>query len=336
MVTHTINPVSGLVAGIDAGEEREVLTGDALQALVVLDEADSWGTEVWSYREVVGKFAPVRGTPCTVEEGAVRKITEAVSEFSKSKIVTRTYSYAGFPFLEFRLRIHWNEERKRLKLSIPTVFKTEHFLCEVPGGVIRRPTDGQEHVQGRWMILHGDIRGKDKAVGIVNSGQHGIDVQKGEIRLSILRSAAYCHERSFSRDDAPEWKYMDVGVHDVRLLITAGDYLTVRGALPGLADWLAAPPYVLAHLPLGDATPFRQNLGTFEPDTVRLIACKKSWDGDSLVLRLQESVGVETRAQVHLLNPSVVARLAFRPYEVKTLRFERDGSWREVAMIEET
>lgn len=336
LIKHTISPVSGLVTSIDAGEAREVLTGEALQALVVHDEADSWGSEVWSYRDVVGKFTPVSATSCTVEEGAVRKITEVVSEFSRSKIVTRIYSYAGFPFLEFRLRIHWNEERKRLKLSIPTVFRAEQFLCEVPGGVISRPTDGEEHVQGRWMILRGDIRGKDTAVGIVNSGQHGIDVQNGEIRISLLRSAAYCHERSFHRDDAQQWKYMDVGVHDVRLLLTAGDYLTVRNALPGLADWLAAPPYALAHLPLGDATPSLHDLGTFVPDTVRIIACKRSWDGNSLVLRLQESVGAETRAQVHLLTPSVVAGLVFKPFEVKTLRFERDGSWKEAAMIEET
>jgi alpha-mannosidase len=28
-------------------------------------------------------------------------------------------------------------------------------------------------------------------------------------------------------------------------------------------------------------------------------------------------------------------RLTFRPYEIKTIRFERDGTWNEVAMIEE-
>jgi alpha-mannosidase len=336
MVKHSLSPVSGLLTNLDAGGGRQVLEGEALQALLVQDEADSWGMEVWSYREIVGKFAPVRGTLCTVEEGAVRRITEVVSECSKSKIITRMISYAGFPFLEYRIRIHWNEERKRLKLSIPTVFRARDFLCEIPGGVIRRPTDGNEHVQGRWMILHGEIGGKETAVGVVNSGQHGLDVQNGEIRISVLRSALYCHERMFPRTDARQWKCMDLGVHDVRLLLMPGDYLSVHNSLPGLADWLDAPPFALAHFPIGDGTPSQQHLSTLVPDTIRLIACKRSWDGNSLIFRFLESVGVETHAEVHLLSPSVAAELVFKPYEIKTLRFERDGSWKEVELIEET
>jgi hypothetical protein len=72
-----------------------------------------------------------------------------------------------------------------------------------------------------------------------------------------------------------------------------------------------------------------------DPGNIRLIACKRSWDANALVMRFQEAVGEETEGIVRLLSPSVSARLKFRPYEIKTIRFERDGSWREVAMIEE-
>jgi alpha-mannosidase len=185
------------------------------------------------------------------------------------------------------------------------------------------------------MMLHGEIAGKETALGLINSGQYGFDLKDGEIRLSVLRSPPYCHQWEFPLRETPQRKYMDQGVHDVRLLITTGDYVTVRDTIAGLADWLTAPPFALAHFPIGDMTPGRQELITFEPSSIRLIACKRSWDGDGLILRCQETVGVETRTRVHLHNPSADAELVFNAFEIKTLRFERNGSWREVAMIEE-
>ncbi|HEX7574713.1 MAG TPA: hypothetical protein VF514_16620 [Bacteroidota bacterium] len=52
-------------------------------------------------------------------------------------------------------------------------------------------------------------------------------------------------------------------------------------------------------------------------------------------MRFQEAVGEVTEGTVLLRHPSVSVRLAFRPYQIKTIRFERDGSWNEVPMIEE-
>jgi alpha-mannosidase len=334
-VQHSISPATGILTGLDAGGGREVLAGEAPHALVIEDPGDSWGTEEWSYRNVAGHFAPVKGTLCTVEDGPIRTITESVSEYSKSRIVLRTISYSGSPFVEFRLRIHWNEEHRRLKLSVPTVLRAASVLCEVPGGAILRPADGQEHVHGRWLILDGTVDGRQTAVAIINSGQNGFDVLNGEIRMSVLRSAAYCHVRSVPRSNPPQWQFMDQGVHDVRLLMLAGDPEVVRKRVVGLADWLSAPPFVLAHFPAGEGKPAVQEFLSVDAPNVRLVACKRSFDGAALVLRLQEGLGRPTRARVQLNVVGSAADLSFLPFEIKTLRCERDGVWREVAMIEE-
>ena len=326
---------SGLITNLDAGNGREVLAGETMKGLLVEDLADSWGMEEWSYRNILGTFTPVPGSLATLEQGPVRKVTESVFECSRSRIVCRTLAYADFHFLEFRLRVHWNEERKRLKLSIPTVFRLSGALCEVPGGAIVRPGNGEEHVQGRWMILKGSIEGRETALGIVNSGQYGFDLKNGEVRLSVLRSALYCHERSFDLGTPRHRKHMDQGVHDIRVVLIAGDVAAVGNAVAGLADWLSAPPYALAHFPIGDETPSQREIMSMEPGNIRLIACKRSWDAHSLVMRFQESAGEETAGIVRLLHPAVTVRLTFRAYEIKTIRFERDGSWNEVTMIEE-
>jgi alpha-mannosidase len=275
----------------------------------------------------------------------------------------KTIAYPAWPVLEFRVRIVWNEERRRLKLSIPTVFKPPSVLAEIPGGAIARPADGQEHVHGRWLLVEGKLDGKDAALGVVNSGQNGLDFVDGEIRLSVLRSAAYCHERGFRIGRSPARKLADFGVHEVRLLVTVGEPERVRRMLPGLADWLSAPPFAIAHLPIG-ATKSPFEILSIEPHNIRLAAFKRSWDGKALVVRLYEAAGIETQGKVSI-NSRVdkeprFARdgpkdrigkpllsvgqtdafrctipIKFQPFEIKTVRLERSGRWREVALIEE-
>ncbi|MDP2916042.1 MAG: glycoside hydrolase family 38 C-terminal domain-containing protein [Candidatus Aminicenantes bacterium] len=361
-----IDPHTGLVTSLTAGGSN-YLAGTLMQPLVIDDNADSWGTERGNYRNIKGVFKQ-HGTPRRIEDGPIRSITESVFVHKKSRIVMETISTAagapGFargstsavlargykprasgepkarpltsawPALEFRLRIVWNEERRRLKLSIPTVFKPPSVLAEIPGGAIARPADGQEHVHGRWLLVEGKLDGKDAALGVVSSGQNGFDFADGEIRLSVLRSAAYCHERGFKIGRAPARKLADLGVHDVRLLVTAGEPERIRRMLPGLADWLSAPPFAIVHLPIG-ATKSPLEILSVEPQNIRLTACKRSWDGKALVVRLHEAAGIETQGRLSI-QPSEKISLKFKPFEIKTVRLERSGRWREADLIEES
>jgi alpha-mannosidase len=334
MLDHGLSP-SGLVNRLDAGGGREVLCGEVMQGLLVEDLADSWGMEEWRYRNVLGTFTPVQGSFVTLEHGRVRRVTEAEYVCGNSRLLCRIIAYATFPFLEFRFTVYWNDERKRLKLSIPTVFRSSGAFCEVPGGAITRPGDGEEHVQGRWMVLNGEVAGRPTALGIVNSGQHGFDLKDGEVRLSVLRSPLYCHERSFPLTAPDHKKTMDQGAHEFRVLLIAGDTAEVLRSVSGLADWLVAPPFALAHYPIGEQTPARREVLALEAPGVRLSALKRSWDGAALILRLHETIGKQTEGTVRLARPPATIPLTFRPFEIKTLRVERDGAWAEVPMIEE-
>ncbi len=335
LVHHSLDTASGSLTSLKAASGTEILAGNGLVPLVVEDAADSWGMEEWSYRNVVGQFSCVPGSFKVVEEGAVRKIAEATFEFGKSTLSFRTIAYAASPFLELRLRIQWNEWRKRLKLSIPTVLVESHVLCEIPGGAINRPADGQEHVQGRWMIIHGDRAEPQPALAVVNNGQYGFDVKGGEIRISLLRSPLYCHERTFPLEQAPRQTVMDQGVHEMRLLLMAGDLADLRRTVTGLAEWLSAPPFVLPHFPIGGQTHASEELLSIVPRSVRLTACKQSWDGRALILRLQETAGEKVAAKIHISRPEGSMEMDFNPFEIKTIRVEKVGDWKEVEMIEE-
>ena len=244
----------------------------------------------------------------------------------------RTLSYSQWPVLEYRLRILWNHKHRRLKLSIPTNFKKSSVLCEIPGGLTQRPADGEEHVHRRWLCVTGKINGKPASVGIVNSGQHSFDFKDGEIRLSILRSAAYCHERGFDLKDQPGHKCMDMGEHFVRLLVVPGEPENVLRRLPALADWLSAPPFALSHLPLGKRDD--ADLLSLCPENVRFLACKRSEEGEALTIRIQEAAGIPSEAVVHVKKPDMKYRATLKPLEIKTLCFKKDGRVFETDLLE--
>jgi alpha-mannosidase len=347
-----------------------MLAGPVPRLLVVEDDGDSWGTDRWSYGRILGEFKPsVR--PRIVERGPVRTIVETRAAYKSSRIVQQTIFYPSWPVVELRLQIQWNEAKMRLKLGFPTAFgEAAGILCEVPGGAVPRPADGQEHVHGRWCLAEGVSEGSKAAFGIAHGGLHGISFQKGEIGLSVLRSSAYCHEQGFKLGPERAYKLADQGVHDIRLALTAGRPDEVRRILPGLGDWLSSPPAVYAHLPFGpvmadsEARPngsgapaasielgesgapsnrdaVQASMIAIAPPNIRLLACKRSDDGKALIIRLQESAGRKTKALLTAAPPNgkrsdpIVIEAIFSPFEIKTLRVDRSGRWRNVDLIEE-
>ncbi len=333
---HRFDDALGLVTSLEPAPGAQCLRGPLLKPLVIEDAADSWGTNRPDYRKLVGEFVCAPESVIRVAAGPIRTVTESVHRFERSEIVCHTLAYASFPALEFRLRIHWHEERRRLKLSIPTLLKGESVLCETPGGAWSRPADGQEQVHRRWLILEGQVQGRPLALGIVHDGLHGFDALDGELRLSVLRGAAYCHEQGFQIADRPRRKFMDQGVHEVRLAIVAGDPETVRERVHGLADWLAAPPAAYSHLPLGAAPApvpdALQDLLASLPGNLHLLACKPSQAGDAVVVRLQETCG--RSGSLRAGGPGG-AEFGFRPFEIKTLRLADNAPWREAELISE-
>jgi len=335
-LAHALNQESGLIHSLDAGGGRECLSGQLFQPAAIEDEADSWGTDTWNYRKIAGYFEPVRGSFRPLENGDIRSVTESVMRYGKSRIVFQTTAYAGVSLIELRLRITWNEIQRRLKLFVPVLPGSTELLCEIPGGAVRRRADSQEHVHGRWFLIRNRIKGRDTALAVINSGQHGLDFSEGLISLSVLRSAAYCHEKGFELGTGRERKYMDIGVHEIRLIVTAGDFDEIVRRTAPLADWLSAPPAVYPHLPYGLR---RENsLFTFLPThsgNIRLTACKRSLDSLSLVIRLQETAGIPSKAEFKLMKPEIHISSDFKPFEIKTIRIEKNGKWRQVNMITE-
>ncbi len=333
-LSHVIDPSRGLLTSLEPIQGLECLRGPLFEPLVFEDLGGSSGHAAAVSGPCVGRFKLSEG-PRVLVKGPIRSVTESVLCFAQSRIVMRVVAYAGWPVLELQLRIHWNEHRKRLKLTVPTVFASAAPRCESAGANFFLPADGLERWHGRWFALGGQVGGKSAAIAVVHCGQHGLEASEGEARISVLRSVPSCHESGQKLDDS-DCELMDQGVHDLRFLITAGEVSTVIPNLSGLADWLDAPPSVLVGLSVR-LLPHQNRVDflSLEPLGVRLCACKRSSDKLALVLRIAESLGVGCEAVLRLGNPKVEAHVFLKPFEIKTLRIERGGQWRETDGVNE-
>ena len=322
---------TGLVGKLRAGGGGQALAGPLLEPVLVEDRADSWGTATGAYRKIAARFKRLTG-PVEVVSGPVRRVFRTVSVAGADRVITDLCLYPDWPVLDFRLRVFASRPRTRLKLRVPTVLDRESVLAEVPGGALERPADGEEHVHGRWLFLAGRANGRETGLGIVHSGCPGFDFRGGELRLSVLRTSAYCHERSLDLDRLLEPEFADLGGHEIRVLVMTGKPDEVLAGLPGLADYLDRPPFALA-LPSSafGATPERAEFLHLSPPSVRLLAFKMSPDGKAPLIRLQESVGRSCAAELTLPAPGGKFRLVFRPFELKTLLLV-DGCLKETRL----
>lgn len=220
--------------------------------LVLPDTSDSWGTNTTAWREVIGRFEPEHGERI-IESGVVRTIHESTLTYHQSKIIVHRICHAEWPVTLYKIRIQWNEEQKRLKLAIPAGMENPRLIAQIPGGSEEFAADSQEHVHGTWMMLQssGDVRPSQGShlKFIAHNGLHGFDFDGKEVRLSILRSAAYCHEQGYDLNNGRSHKFMDLGIHEIRLAVWEGTGEMSDGMT--LEEWIAAPPLVWPHLPIG-------------------------------------------------------------------------------------
>ncbi len=189
-----------------------------------------------------------------------------------------------------------------LRVVFPLAFKDPSFRCHVPFDAVERPTDGQEVPAQRWVDVTdgracqcgpGGARRTGRAgVALLNDTKYGHSFEKGELRLTLLRS-------SYGPDIYP-----DQGLHRIRysLFPHEGDW---KAGVWAEADDFNTPALATeppsAALGAARATrPAEDSLISLEPANVTLSGLKESEEGDELVARIVEVEGRETEAALTL------------------------------------
>ncbi len=330
---------------------KELLLPDAFRLLVMEDYPDPWGMKVQGFRNLRGSFElmtpweaarfsgshleeipPVR----IVEQGPVRTVVEALFQYERSTACVHYLVPENGTAFELAVRIYWNEKDRMLKLSVPTLFIRGSCRGQVAYGVEKFPSSDQERVAQKWVAALSEDR--DAALSVINSRTYGFDYNQGELRFSLLRSAAYAaHPVADEIPIVPGHRFIpriDQGEHVFRFWIGGGVADPCLQRLDQEALLKNEPPNVLCCYPTGLG---RRILPAIicEEEGVTLTCLKRSEDGKSLILRFFESTGNKQEARIRLPLLDLSLDLVFDPFEIKTLEVTpKSRAIRETDLLE--
>jgi alpha-mannosidase len=280
---------------------------------------------------------PVR----VVASGPLCIVVETILVHKRSVARVRHTFHRYHPHIDFDVLLNFGERRRAVQLELSTTLTDDSYEAEIPHATVTRTRNGGEEPVGRWVM----VGGNGNAMCLVNDGPGGVEITDDWIRQTLVRSPVYCSGQD-SVDPHYLGEHMDLGEHRYRfrLLFGARDDVVAQRQLG--ADDLSLPFSYHCSVPLGPsrapglaagAQPFV--LTHTDGYGVHLEAMKASEDGTALVVRLAERAGSPAVVRVEAAGVEPLS-LAFRPFEMKTLRCDLDvrteskRSWAECDLLE--
>ncbi len=314
----------GLFAGGDTG----------CRAVVIDDPSDTWSHDIEIYAGEVGAFG--NATIKVLENGPLRTAIRSVSTYGASTLTIDWILYAGSRNLEAKVTLDWHERLKMLKLSFPVEVASPYATYETPYGYIERATDGKEDPGQRWIDLSGIRDGRIYGLTVMNDAKYGYNVVDNDLRISAVRSAVYAHHRPTVLNMTAEHLWMDQGIQSFRMLLVPHAGSWKENDIARIAEEFISPPVLIYQGIHGGSMPKTDSFLALDSPGVVVSAIKKAEDGEDLIIRCVEATGRETDATLDLRFSGRKWTGRFRPFEIKSLRMNRNtGEIKEVNLLEE-
>jgi alpha-mannosidase len=328
------NKTTGLLETYRVGG-ADYLGAGAFRPLVIRDYPDPWGMKVRAFRDVIGAFelmtpreaaafagvsqpelAPVR----VIEDGPVRTVVEALFKHGLSALCLRWKIPKTGNEVEVEVRVYWMEKDRMLKLALPTPFEDGRCLGQVAYGREEFDRLGEELVAQKWVGLVSSD-GK-KALTVANSGTYGFDFLDGELRITLLRSAAYSgHPVDGDVPIVPQDRFeprIDQGERVFHFRINAGPAAERLERIEREAQAWNEQPVALCCHPSDDGKAVLPGV-TLSDGAVVLGALKMAEFGERLIIRLFEPTGKERKTKVNIAALNLEFEVSLKPFEIKSL-----------------
>ncbi len=190
-----------------------------LQFCVYDDSTDTWSHNVLRLGEK--ELSKFNQTEMLIgEAGRLRAKLFGMSQFDKSQIRTESCLYRYDKWLELKVKVIWNQPLSVLKMNISFDDEITGRIDGIPGGVQNRELDGKEYPFSDWTIL----KTKNASIAIISPDIFGFDVQKENVRFTLVRSPAYAHHHPTELGvHRFVYEFTDIGEHEYRILIGCDD-----------------------------------------------------------------------------------------------------------------
>jgi len=325
------------------------LGAGAFEPTVLVDNEDPWGMQVKRFDRMDGVFklsspsecarfcgiqkktlAPVR----VIEDGEVRTVVEAVFSFGTSRICQQYIIPKKGSGFEVMTRVFWNEKNRFLKLNVPVLINCAEFLGQTAFGYHGLPVNGDEAVSQKWVAVNSDRH----SFSCINNGTYGSSFEKGNMRLSLLRSPAYAGHPICDRPIVPQDRFtprIEQGERLFHFWFNAGGLGNRMESLDREALMKNEKPPALSFFPPGTgARP--SEFCRISGGSIQLVSAKKAENGGALVVRLFEPAGIRTETVLEFPFAGFRKKLKFNPLEFRTFSFDpRKKELRDVNAADE-
>lgn len=313
----------GIISLFDKRSNKEyVKEGGQLNKLKIYSEDRKGGMKSWTINKIV-KVEDVIDVKSVkvVEDGPVRACVETVKAWGKSRFTERTYLYRSYPRIDYDMEVKWLEtgsdstDSPMLRAQFPLAVTNPRFYSQVPFDVVERPADGkingkeaplweksqskiynvnpetndsQEVPAQKWV----DITDSKNGIALLNRSKYGHSFHKGELRITLMRTAG-------SPDIYPNLGKFNISYS---LFPHEGDWkngVWQEGDDFNIPVYAAEPPS-LSFRKNNAARPEEDSFIDVSSNNVVLTGIKKAEEKEELVVRLIETEGRETTAEVKL------------------------------------
>ena len=243
--------------------------------------------------------------------------------FNKSAITQEIILTESCPYLEFKTKVNWQEDKLMLRADFkPSVFAPE-ATSNIQFGNIRRSTStadrkgyaSYEICAHKWVDVSADGYG----ISLINDCKYGHRVKDGLISLNLLRSTVY-----------PD-KTADRGEHTFNYAIYPH-----KGSVEDSDAVMLGYAFNNPLAPVEMKFNIDEFAATDNADIV-IETVKKAEDSDAIIVRLYESKGRAGKASLrtalkdytayeadmleNIIKEISVDNLEFTPYEIKSIMF---------------
>lgn len=292
----------------------ELLAG-AVGTVVIKDDRNTWGAGVLHYNEALGRPEIVETE--TLEDGPLLKIVRQKTRWQSSEIWMDVVTCSHSQAIELRFRINWQEKRQILKLDLQTLLTKTKVVAKMPAEIVERPDDEREYPCHDWVALRGELRGKPAVVGLVNDSGYSYDAKDGRLRMILARSVPHAEHPPFEYKDVRNIPFLDQGWQERRFLLVVGESVDELD-LERTAQEFQIPAEHMLDSGHPGTEPWEKSLFAVEPANVFVLALKAAEDGAGTVIRLLESGGRPTEAQMTYRGET--HRITLDGHELATLK----------------
>ncbi|ERT07278.1 alpha mannosidase, middle domain protein [Lyngbya aestuarii BL J] len=282
----------------DKKNQRQVLSEQGGNQLQFFEDShqywDGWNIDP-NYKEHLLE-PPQLQSISWQEQGEIQWRLQVIRVWRKSEFIQDYVLEANSPVLKIETRINWQERHVLVKAAFPLNLTVDFAYCEIPVGVIKRPTQPQtESEKAKWEIPAMnwvDLGDDHYGVSVLNDCKYGYDLQPNQMRLTLLRGSTW---------PDPE---ADLGIHQFTYAIYPheGDWKVAKVTHRGYELNQPLEVQVLSpeHCQFSEQASGTQCFLDLNSDSLILMAFKQSeQNSQAWILRCYESQGEKTELKLN-------------------------------------